>query len=162
VIDMVRAEKAHMVAAGVSLVVYAAVSWIAAKALGLSFWWAFGGLLLVRTFFELVDGLTGIINWRVFRRRKTIDQLLGTLRANSFPPRFYHHDQMLTYLGRIEDGGYPEPVRRAAQELETMLGLAEASGILAGARLHAAAEAALELYSPRAQAPVLGPSTTEP
>jgi hypothetical protein len=59
----------------------------------------------------------------------------------------------LSYLSRIENDYIIDAERRrTAQEIYKLLGMSEGAGIMAGARMHSASEAALEMYSPRANA----------
>ncbi len=149
-----RAEKNQVIAALVSLAVYCAVAWLAAKTLGISFWSALGVLLAARLFFGLVEGLAGIINWRLFGKRQTIAGFLQVLRTNNFPLRYNREDHFLSYLARVEDDEKSsETLRRSAKDFERVLSLAEQQGVLAGMRMHAASEIALEAYSPRVNAP---------
>ena len=104
---------------------------------------------------HIVDRRNGVCfaNWLLFGRRNTIRGFIDVLRENQFPPRFNKHDDFLNYLARIEGGSYSESLKGAANEFERVLGAIEAQGIIAGARIHAASEAALEAYSPRQNAP---------
>jgi len=155
VLQYTRAERAQLVAGGVSLAVYALVAWLGARLLDASFWRVLGALMAARAFFGIVEGIAGILNWRLFGRRKTVEGFLTVLQTNNFPPRFYQHDDFLNYLARIESNTCPESLKRTAKEFEKMLEFAESQGILAGARMHAATEVALEMYSPKARAPHL-------
>jgi hypothetical protein len=78
------------------------------------------------------------------------------LRANNFPKREYQHDDFLGYLARIEDGPYGDSVKTSTKEIYFLLSTFENMGILLGMRMHAASEAALETYSPKAEAPIWG------
>ncbi len=63
---------------------------------------------------------------------------------------------MGNYLARIQNGTeYPTKVKLAAARLESSITVHEEIGILMGARFNQAADAALERYSPRAQAPAM-------
>ena len=54
------------------------------------------------------------------------------------------------YLGRIEnDEGHSEQLKAAAKQWYQVLAFFETSGILVGMRMHAAADDALDIYSPR-------------
>ena len=86
-----------------------------------------------------------------------VQQTLTLLRANGFPNRRYAHDDFLGYLARIENNSeYSEQVKTVAKQMEFCLQFLETVGIRAGMRGHAAAEEALNLYSPQSKAPVLG------
>jgi hypothetical protein len=63
----------------------------------------------------------------------------------------------LNYLSRIEDDdAYPQQLKLAAKQWEQTLAFLESAGILIGMRMHAAADEALEMYSPKSEAPALG------
>jgi hypothetical protein len=81
-----------------------------------------------------------------------VQGFLAVLRANDFPPRENPHDDFLGYLARLDSDYQPKPdYQRAAKELYTLLASTEAQGIIAGMRMHAASDAALDLYSPKAK-----------
>lgn len=154
-VEMTKAEKYQMVGGGVSAAVYAAVAWVGARLLEVTFWRAFGVLIVLRAFFGFVEMFAGILNWRIFAKRRTVAGFVEVLRANNFPPRFYQSDDFLSYLARIEtDQKLAEQVKRAAKEFHQVLAFFESQGILVGARMHSASELALEAYSPKARAPV--------
>jgi hypothetical protein len=133
-----------------SLAVYAAVAWLAAQILNLQFWKAFGVLLAARAFFTLIEGVATFLNWRFAGRPAAVKGFLAVLRANNFPPRESTQDDFLGYIARLDSDYQPKPdYRRAAKELYTLLASTEAQGILAGMRMHAASDAALDLYSPK-------------
>lgn len=142
-----------LAASVVSLAVYAGVSWLGATLFGLQFWYVVIGLVAASAFFGIVGMLMGILYWRLWGRRKAVEFIVQILRANNFPPREHGHDNFTSYLARIEEGPYPDAIHRAAKELYAALGAWEDRGVLLGARMHAASELALELYSPRARAP---------
>jgi hypothetical protein len=148
--DFERAERARMIASSLSLAVYAAVAWLGAQIFGLQFWKVFGGLIAARAFFSLIEGVATFLNWRLAGRPAAVRGFLAVLRANDFPPRENAHDDFLGYLARLDSDDQPKPdYQRAAKELYTLLASTEAQGILAGMRMHAASDAALDLYSPR-------------
>ena len=150
--DFKRAERARMINGGLSLVVYAAVAWVGAQVFYLPFWKAFGGLVAARTFFSVIESVVAFLNWRLTGRPAAVQGFLAMLRANNFPPRENAHDDFLGYLARLDSDYQPTPdYRRAAKELYTLLASTEAQGILAGMRMHAASDAALDLYSPKAR-----------
>jgi hypothetical protein len=79
------------------------------------------------------------------------------LRANNFPKRQYVHDDFIGYLTRIEiENIYPQQLKMAAKQWEQTLAFFESFGIFLGMRMHDAADAALEIYSPKHEAPFFG------
>jgi hypothetical protein len=54
--DFKRAERAQMIAGGLSFAVYAPVAWAGAQIFDLKFWKVFGSLLVARAFFSLIEG----------------------------------------------------------------------------------------------------------
>lgn len=154
---MKRREKSQVIMGAISLLIYVAVAWVGSKLFeGIELWQGLALLLAARAFFGLIEGFSGVLSWRLFGKRQTVNDFLHLLRASEFPPRFYEHDDFTGYLSRVEDGEFPAPLKQAAAQFEQLLRIAESQGILAGMRMHAAAEAALEVHSPRARAPVFG------
>lgn len=143
-----------------SFVPYVLVSWAFTKwgdGETTSFWLVLGGLLLIRTFFGIIETLGSILSWRLYGQKLVVERNLAILRANGFPKRTYSHDDFLAYLSRIEDDPKTSPDLRArAKEFHFVLEFHENAGILVGMRMHAAAERALETYSPKSEAPVYG------
>jgi hypothetical protein len=136
---------------------YVLVSWAYAKLSDGSFWAALGVLLGVRLFFGVIETLGSVLAWRVYGRKKAIEANLAVLRASAFPRRTYRHDDFLNYLSRIEDDeSCTGDVKAAAKQWHQTLALYESMGILVGMRMHAAADAALDIYSPRNDASVFG------
>lgn len=146
----------QLITAGFSLVPYLLVSWGYAELTdgnSKTFWTAFGVLVGVRLFFSVIETLGSILSWRLHGKKLMVQKMLEALRSNEFPKRFYSHDDILGYLARIEDEEKISPsVKSAAKQLEFVLATFENLGILAGARMYSAAEAALEIYSPRSAA----------
>ncbi|WP_429362916.1 hypothetical protein [Paraburkholderia sp. MM5496-R1] len=121
------------------------------------FWTALLALIAIRLLFALIDTLGSVLSWRLYGKKAVTDMLLRFLRDNRFPKREYSHDDSLAYFGRIEDGEqYSEPVKSLAKEMTLVMTVFEHQGILLGMRTYAAADAALDVYSPRADAPVWG------
>lgn len=150
--DFRRAERAQMMASGLSLAVYAAIAWVGTQIFDLKFWRVFGALIAARAFFSLIEGVATFLNWRLAGRPAAVEGFLAVLRTNNFPPRENAHDDFLGYLARLDSDYQPKPdYQRAAKELYTLLASIEAQGILAGMRMHAASDAALDLYSPKAK-----------
>src|SRR5690348_10345218 len=94
---------------------------------------AFGVLLVVRTFFGVIEWAGGILIWRLHGRRAMTDRLLAILRAGSFPRRKYQHDKIANYLCRITDDLSLSPaLREAAKQFDFMLSnIREWSGMMA-------------------------------
>jgi len=133
------------------------------------FWTALLWLLVARTFFSIIEILGGIAAWRVYGRRALTQSYLELLRENDFPQRTNSYDDVLGYLSGIEldvDGVLSDQVKRAATEFRTALAIYRTTGLFAGLRHLAAAEAALEIYSPKSKAPDWGEewdgATSEP
>jgi len=118
------------------------------------FWGAFGVLIAVRLFFSVIETLGSVLSWHLYSKRLMIKKFLGLLCANNYPKRIYQDDDFLDYLARIEDGTYPDTLKKSAKEIYSLLSTFESIGILLGMRMHLASEAALEIYSPKAEAPI--------
>jgi hypothetical protein len=113
------------------------------------FWVALGVLLAIRLFFSIIEALGGILSWRVYGKKVMIERNLKLLRANHFPKREYAHDDFAGYLARIEQGPkYSEQLKAVAQQMYFVLSFFESAGMLSGMRMHAAADEALNIYSP--------------
>jgi hypothetical protein len=148
--DFKRAERARIIAGGLSTTIYTAVAWVAGLIFDLQFWKVFGGLIAARAFFGLIESVANFLNWRLAGRPAAVQGFLAVLRANNFPPRENAHDDFLGYLARLDLKYQPKPdYQRAAKELYTLLASTEAQGMLVGMRMHAASDAALDLYSPK-------------
>ena len=153
---MSPAERSQTVGALISTGVYALVAWGYSEVIdpGTSVWKVFAVLCLLRAFFAAIEGLGGILTWRLYGRRRATAHYLAYLQSNEFPMRKFMQDDLLTYLSRIEGGiGNSQNLKLKAKELENALAFYEGMGILLGARSHSAAAAALEIYSPKANAP---------
>jgi hypothetical protein len=86
-----------------------------------------------------------------------VNKFVEFLRANDLPRRKYAHDDFLNYLARIEDEpAYPTSLKAAAKEIYFVLSTFESMGILLGMRMHSASEAALDIHSPKGEAPIYG------
>ena len=138
----------QFIVAGFAFIPYLLVSWSYAELAdggAKTFWTAFGLLLGVRLFFGTIETLGSVLSWRLYSRKLMVQRMLEVLRANKFPKRFYAHDDILNYLSRIEDSEEISPfVKSSAKQFEFMLVTFENLGILAGARMYSAAEAALD------------------
>jgi hypothetical protein len=141
----------------ISLLPYALISWVyiaLTEAGARDFWIAIGVLLLIRLFFAVIESFGAFLLWRIYGRRVTTDKLVAILRSSGFPMRVYAHDDFSNYVDRIKTDPAASPaLRTAAWQLESMLTQHDEAGIFAGLRMRAAADAALEIYSPRAAAP---------
>lgn len=123
------------------------------------FWKALGLLVAVRFFFSVIETLGTVISWRLYGKRFMVNKFVELLRANNFPKRKYAHDDFLNYLARIEDDpSCPATVKASAKEIYFLLSTFESMGILLGMRMHSASDAALDVYSPKAEAPIYGAS----
>jgi len=155
-------EKSAIITSGFTITLYFLIAWGYAAFVGGGvkvFLIGLGVLLGARLFFGLLEMIGGIIAWRCYGKRILVEKCLGMLRANRFPQRYYAHDDFCNYLARVEDDDDTSAsLKRAAGEWYRMLGIIEESGTLRGARAHKATEIALEIYSPRANAPHLNSS----
>jgi len=151
--------RASTIIALFSFVPYLLVSWAymeLANGGSEQFWDAFGVLIAIRLFFSVIETLGSILSWRLYGKKLMVDNFLGLLQANNFPKREYQDDDFLGYLARIKDGLYADSVKTSAKEIYFLLSTLESMGILLGMRMHTASEAALETYSPKAEAPIWG------
>lgn len=157
---MTRGEKTQLIGGMIAFIPYLVIAWGFTKITEVTFWPALGWLLGVRLIFAIVETLGGVLAWRVYGRGKAVDGMLQFLRANKFPKRRWRYDDFMDYLSSIEkDDASPRELRSSAREMQTLLGLYENVGILPGMRMHSASEAALEIYSPKAEAPEYEHST---
>ncbi len=125
-----------------------------------TFWIALGVLLGFRLFFAVVETLARAVVWRAHGRKAMIKRILNFLRAHEFPKRKFRQDNIGNYLHRIaSEGGLPESVRLRAQGLQLEREAAESYGMLAESRFESALNAALDIYSPREDAPNAPPFT---
>lgn len=149
-----------------AFVPYTLVSWAyMALANGSSreFWSALGVLISARFFFSIIETFGSLLSWQLYGKKLTVRKVLFLLQFNNFPKREYAHDDFLNYLARIDDGAqYPTSIKTAAKEIYYLLSTYENIGILLGARMHAASEAALDAYSPKSEAPVIGAPAAQP
>jgi hypothetical protein len=152
---MTKAEKTKIITGLIASVPYVVIAWGYTKFdSDVSFWQALGVLLAVRLVFSIIETLGGMLAWRFYGRAYTVKEFVQILHKSKFPQRYYQHDDLLNYLARIEDDlNLDADVRRAAREVGSSLELYESMGILIGLRMHSASEQALEIYSPRDNAP---------
>ena len=151
--------KSALIVFVLSSLPYAVVSWAYMSLTdggSTEFWQAYGFLVVARLFFGVIEGLGGVFAWRIYNKGQVVKGFVDLLKNNSYPQRFYQHDDALAYLCRIEDNEeYSAELRNSVRELIITLRLAETSGIVAGGRMYDAFESALEGYSPKAKAPHL-------
>jgi hypothetical protein len=122
-----------------------------------TFWIAVGVLLAARFFFVLVDLFGMVLTWRLYVKKFLVNKNLAQLSGYQFPKRKYSHDDFSDYLSRIaSDEEYAPALKAAAKEWYFLLSIHERFGILHGARMWSAAEKALDIYSPKSEAPVFG------
>lgn len=149
--------RSQLIMALFAWVPYVLVSWGYAKLSDSGFWSVLGVLLAARIFFSVIETLGSILAWRLYGRKMMIERNLSILRANNYPKRQYAHDDFLNYLSRIEvNDTFPQEIKIAARQWEQVLALFESFGILPGMRMHAAADEALNIYSPKHDAPIFG------
>lgn len=159
--DPNRASTVRLMVANLLMipVVYALVALIVcAVDPRLSFWRALAGTLGIMVLMEFVDSLHQAILWRLGGKAAAVSEWLHFLRHNEFPTqRCYRHDGIGNYLCRIEDDGTLSPrLRMSAKEMATRLAVSKQSGMFRAMRVRLAAEAALDLHAPRANAPEYG------
>lgn len=117
------------------------------------FWRAFAALYAARLFFSVIDTIGDALAWRLHGKKLMTEKFLLILRANNFPKREYAHDDFTNYLARIGDlSNFSTSVSASAKEIYLLLSTFEGIGIFPGARMHAATEAALDVYSPKSEA----------
>ena len=152
-------STSRFIALGFALVPYVLIAWAYTElneGTLRQFWIALGILLVVRTFFSIIEGFGNMLAWRLYGRQRLIHKLLAFLTHHKLPSRQYQHQDASLYLqGISEDKRHSEAVRLYAGEMYRSLELMEEIGILVGMRYRLALEAALEAYSPRAAAPSL-------
>lgn len=160
---MTRGEKTQIIGGAIAFVPYLVLAWGVTKLdEALSFWIALGVLVGIRAFFGIVETVGRVLAWRLHGRGKAIEGILEILRANQFPKRKFRDDDFLDYLAGVENDDTVRPeLRSTAREMHSLIAVSETVGMLAGWRTLSASEAALELYSPKAQAPEFGAKPAE-
>lgn len=151
---MTSTERSQAIGSLIASIPYALIAWGYTKFdASVSFWIALGVLLGVRLMFAIVELLGSVLAWRLHGRTIAVNNALRLFRENQFPPRQYRHDDLSSYLFRIKgDGNIGPELRRTAKEFEAVLEIFDNMGILTGWRMRSAAEAALDIYAPRAYA----------
>jgi hypothetical protein len=139
-----------LIVLAISLIPYAALSWgysTFSNAGWPSFWRAFGVLVAVRAFFSIIEGIGGILVWRLYGRRIAVSQWAGYFRDNHFPPKQYFDDDFGNYCARLTTN-YQRPTDLApvVHELQTILLSYERRGMVLGMRMNDAVETAFEQY----------------
>ena len=141
------------------------------------FWYALAALLLARLFFSVIETVGAILEWRLYGKKIMVNNFLEILRLFNFPKR-ENDDDLSNYLYRImyesphpgpwnfildgasvgdEETQYPPSLKTAAKEMCQALEASRSfGGILLSMRMHSAARAALDIYSPRSEASVFG------
>ena len=76
----------------------------------------------------------GILNWRIFAKRRTVAGFVEVLRANNFPPRLYQSDNFLSYLARIETDETCRAGETSSERIPSGARVLQSQGILVGAR----------------------------
>lgn len=145
--------KPQLIVFGFSVVPYLLLSWGYSELTDgttKTFWISLAVLFGFRLFFSIIELIGSVLTWRLYGKKFMIDRALEIFRNNGFPMREYSHDNLGSYLARIESNEeISQSVKRAAKDLETLLIMFENQGILAGARTYSATEIALDLYAPR-------------
>lgn len=148
-----NSAKSGFIIAAFSFIPYLLVSWgymEIENGGSREFWSCFLVLLGVRAFFSVIETLGSVLMWRLYGRRLTISKLLEFLRSNQFPAREQDDTDFLHYIDRLADAHGPlTELKATAKEMRAVVVGYETMGILAGMRMHAASDAALDLYSPR-------------
>jgi hypothetical protein len=148
--------KHDLIISAFTLLPYLLVAWIFAVMTDgktSTFWKALLILILLRTFFAVIDTLGKVLRWRLWGRKLLVAHALNWLTSRQFPQRKYADDNMGNYLARIEqDPEQPLALRMAVAELERMFLVYEEFGILVGARFHEAYRVAFEQYAPPSRA----------
>lgn len=114
--------------------------------------WAVLGVLFLVRLFEM---LGSVLSWRLHGRKIMVDYYLELFQTNNFPKCGVMHDDLSNYLSRIESpySEYPATLKVKVKEMMDALDVNRIFGILTYSRVNSAAEAALDIYSPRSEAP---------
>jgi hypothetical protein len=148
---------AHIILMLFSLVPYFLVSWgyVELTHGGMKeFWVALGVLLAVRLFFSIIEALGVLVSWHVYSKKVVVSRYLTWLRSHHFPKRKYFEESFVDYLERIEEEPeHSQALRATAKETRVLLTYNESFGIFVGMRMHAAANKAFDIYSPKSESP---------
>ena len=135
---------------GFALIPYVFLSWGYAQIMDENFWKVLGFLIAARLFFTVIETIGSIFSWRTYGKKKIVQLNLNILQFNNFPKREFEHDDFSNYLARIEIGDESSvQLKAVAKNWEQSLAFFEHTGILIGMRMHAAADDALDIYSPK-------------
>jgi hypothetical protein len=109
---------------------------------------ALGALVVIRSFFALIEAFGSVLLWRSHGRTFLAHRNLESLRANKFPTRALRAEDATGYLKSIEENSANAPeLRIAAARMNASLMTAESAGILFGMHVHQAIDDALDVYS---------------
>ncbi len=134
---------------GFAWIPYVLLSWGYAQVMDGDFWKVLGVLMAARLFFSVIETIGSIFSWRLYGKKKIVQLNLNILRFNNFPKREID-DDFLNYLARIEiNDSHSMQLKAVAKNWEQSLAFFEHTGILIGMRMYAAADEALDIYSPK-------------
>lgn len=110
--------------------------------------WAVMGVMFLVRLFEMLGSL---LSWRLHGKKVMVDYYLELFQANNFPKRELMSDDLSGYLARIESpySEYPATLKAKVKEMMDALDVNRIFGIPTYMRVQSAAEAALDIYSPR-------------
>lgn len=139
-----------LITLGFAWIPYVILSWGYAQIMDGNFWKVLGVLIAVRLFFSVIETIGSIFSWRLYGKKKIVELNVNFLRNNNFPNRVLEHDDFLSYLIGIENNEeYSLQLKILATNWKHLLLFFENTGILMGVRMNAAADEALDLYSPK-------------
>ena len=139
-----------LITLGFAWIPYVILSWGYAQIMDGNFWKVLGVLIAVRLFFSVIETIGSIFSWRLYGKKKIVELNVNFLRNNNFPNRVLEHDDFLSYLIGIENNEeYSFQLKILATNWKHLLLFFENTGILMGVRMNAAADEALDLYSPK-------------
>lgn len=148
-----------------SLVPYVLLSWGYTALIdghARDFWIAMGALFAARLFFGIIEGLGGILVWRLYGKRVMVRKFLTILQQGNFPKRKYSHYDFGSQIAWMQGNDeFSAELQTAARDWQIMAMMTEQRGILSGMRLHSAAEAAYDIYSPKTLAPDAFPANVK-
>ena len=122
---MKRDTKLLLVSFVFSSVPYLLVTWAytaftngAAK----DFWLALAILLGIRLFFSVIETLGGVLAWRVYGKRTSVQATLQVFRDRNFPKRTFREEDFGEYLERLlldgADRSLPPETRESLTEFQ--------------------------------------------
>jgi hypothetical protein len=155
-----KAMKSAAISLAFSLLPYLTVAWAYTQWVNgdnSQLWPALLVLIGARLFFSIIETLGSVLAWHLYGKRQAVQANLQLLRQGNYPKREYAHETFWNYLLRVEDEPrYDADLRASAKQWHFALGMWEQMGILVGMRMHAATDAALDIYSPNSEAPLFG------